>query len=98
MTYCKEIKDYEDHKWYLIDRKPSKCPYCGNKTIAKAVLGYPLEEDWYNDKIFNIGCLPSPFPEQEKFGCNTCDSRFFKDTPKARAYLNGESEFYDQYD
>ena len=41
MTYCKEIKDYEDQKWYLKDRKPSKCPHCGNKTFAKAVLGYP---------------------------------------------------------
>ena len=78
MAYCKEIKDYEDHKWYLIDRRPSKCPHCGNKTIAKAVLGYPLEEDWLDPKIFNIGCLPTPFPEQEKFGCNTCDSRFLK--------------------
>ena len=38
MAYCEEIKDYEDHKWYLVDRKPQKCPHCGKKTIAKARL------------------------------------------------------------
>ena len=89
---CRSIPERDD--WFLTDRKPTICPRCGKKEVRKAVVGYPLEEDWYNTKIFNIGCLPTPFPEQEKFGCNTCDSRFFKDTKVARAYLNGESDWY----
>ena len=73
------------------DRKPQKCPHCG-KDIAKAVL--VIHSRISTTKILILVGLPTPFPEQEKFGCNTCDSRFFKDTKVARAYLNGESDWY----
>ncbi len=53
---CRSIPERSD--WYLTDRKPQKCANCGAKEVRKAVLGYPREEDFYNDNIYLIGCIP----------------------------------------
>ena len=44
---CNPIPERED--WFITDRKPTICPRCGKKEVRKAVVGYPLEEDWNND-------------------------------------------------
>ena len=82
---CKAIPERED--WFICSRKPI-CPRCGKKEVRKAVLGYPTEEDFNNDKIFLIGCIPD-FPKNRDFGCRNCDAAFFKDTPRNRAALGG---------
>ena len=49
MAYAEKIESFGDTNWYLVDRKPYKCPTCNStKTIAKAVLGYPTEDDWFD--------------------------------------------------
>ena len=82
MAYAKQIDNYGDTNWYLIDRKPYRCPSCNSRKIGKAILGYPTEEDFYDESLFIIGCIPDPTPVQCKFGCRECDSKFWKDTPK----------------
>ena len=75
--------------WHKItDRKPTICPRCNKKEVRKAVLGYPTEEDFYNDNIFLIGCIPD-FPINRTWGCRQCDAAFFKDTPRNKAALCG---------
>ena len=44
------------------------CPRCGTKQVRKAVVGYPLEEDWNNDNIYLVGCIPD-FPIDRTWGC-----------------------------
>mgnify|MGYP007000385188 CR=1 len=61
---------------------------CGKKEVRKAVLGYPTEEDFYNDNIYLIVCIPD-FPIERNWGCRNCDAAFFKDTPRNRAALGG---------
>ena len=56
---CNPIPERED--WFITDRKPTICPRCGKKEVRKAVVGYPLEEDWNNDQIYLVGCIPD-FP------------------------------------
>ena len=53
------IPERED--WFITDRKTTICPRCGKKDVRKAVLGYPTEEDFYNDNIYLIGLTPD-FP------------------------------------
>ena len=97
MAYAEKIENFGDSNWYLIDRKPYKCPTCNStKTIAKAVLGYPTEDDWFNENIYCIGCIPSPTPVQCKFGCNECDSKFWKDTPEMRDHIREVKEYWEQ--
>ena len=48
----------------------------------------PLEEDYFRDDIFVIGCIPD-FPINRTWGCRNCDAAFFKDTPRNRAALGG---------
>ena len=50
---CEPIRERSD--WFITDRKPTICPNCGKKEVRKAVLGYPREEDFYNDNIYLIG-------------------------------------------
>ena len=83
---CRSIPERSD--WYLSDRKPQKCPNCGAKEVRKAVLGYPTEEDFLNDNIYLIGCIPD-FPIDRTWGCRQCDAAFFKDTPRNKAALGG---------
>ena len=49
---CNPIPERED--WFITDRKPTICPRCGKKEVRKAVLGYPTEEDFYNDNIYLV--------------------------------------------
>ena len=83
---CNPIPERED--WFITDRKPTICPRCGKKEVRKAVLGYPREEDFYNDNIYLIGCIPD-FPIDRTWGCRQCDAAFFKDTNRNRAALGG---------
>ena len=87
MAYAKQIDNYGDTNWYLVDRKPYRCPSCNSRKIGKAILGYPTEEDFYDESLFIIGCIPDPTPVQCKFGCRECDSKFWKDTPKMRDHV-----------
>ena len=83
---CNPIPERED--WFITDRKPTICPRCGKKEVRKAVLGYPTEEDFLNDNIYLIGCIPD-FPIDRTWGCRQCDAAFFKDTPRNKAALGG---------
>ena len=83
---CNPIRERED--WFITDRKPTICPRCKTKEVIKAVLGMPREEDFYNDNIFIIGCIPD-FPINRTWGCRQCDAAFFKDTPRNKAALGG---------
>ena len=56
---CRSIPERKD--WFLTDRKPTICPHCGAKEVRKAVVGYPLEEDWHNDE-FIFDWLLTRFP------------------------------------
>ena len=63
---CNPIPEREDR--FITDRKPIICPRCGKKEVRKAVLGYPTEEDFFNDNIYLIGCIPD-FPIERTWGC-----------------------------
>ena len=52
---CEPIRERSD--WFITDRKPTICPNCGKKEVRKAVLGYPREEDFYNDNIYLIDSI-----------------------------------------
>ena len=68
---CNPIRERED--WFITDRKPTICPRCGKKEVRKAVLGYPTEEDFHNDNIYLIGCIPD-FPIDRTWGCRQSDA------------------------
>ena len=91
MAYAEQIDNFGDTKWYLIERKPYRYPYCNSRKIGKAILGYPREED-----LFIIGCIPDPTPVQCKFGCRECDSKFWKDTPEMRNHIKEVKEYWAQ--
>ena len=93
MAYAKLIDNYGDTNWYLKDRKSYRCPSCNSRKIGKAILGYPTEEDFYDESLFIIGCIPDPTPVQCKFGCRECDSKFWKDTPEMRDHLKQMEEW-----
>ena len=96
MAYAEQIDNFGDTNWYLIDRKPYRCPYCDSRKIGKAILGYPREEDFYNEDLFIIGCIPDPTPVQCKFGCRECDSKFWKDTLEMRNHIKEVKEYWEQ--
>ena len=98
MAYAKQIDNYGDTNWYLVDRKPYRCPSCNSRKIGKAILGYPSEEDFYNEDLFIIGCIPDPTPVQCKFGCRECDSKFWKDTPEMRDHVKQMEEWRKEND
>ena len=90
---CYPIRERKD--WFITDRKPTICPHCGAKEVKKsvfgmpsAVLGYPTEKDFYNNKIYLVGCLPD-FPTERDWGCRNCDAAFFKNTQENLDALNG---------
>ena len=83
---CEPIRERSD--WFITDRKPTICPNCGKKEVRKAVLGYPREEDFYNDNIYLIGCIPD-YPVERNWGCRNCDAAFFKDNKFNRGRLKG---------
>ena len=83
---CNPIPERDD--WFITDRKPTICPRCNKKEVRKAVLGYPTEKDFYNDKIYLVGCLPD-FPTERDWGCRNCDAAFFKNTQENLDALNG---------
>ncbi len=60
MAYAKQIDNYGDTNWYLVDRKPYRCPSCNSRKIGKAILGYPTEEDFYDESLFIIGLHTRP--------------------------------------
>ena len=45
-------------------------------------------EDFYNENIFLIGCLPD-FPVCRTWGCRNCEAAFFKDNKFNRGHLEG---------
>ena len=98
MAYAKQIDNYGDTNWYLVDRKPYRCPSCNSRKIGKAILGYPAEEDFYDESLFIIGCIPDPTPVQCKFGCRECDSKFWKDTPEMRDHVKQMEEWRKEND
>ena len=49
MVYAKQIDDFVDTNWILIDRKPYLCASCNSRKIATSILGYPTEEDFYDE-------------------------------------------------
>ena len=83
---CEPIRERSD--WFITDRKPTICPNCGKKEVRKAVLGYPREEDFYNDNIYLIGCIPD-YPVERNWGYRNCDAPFFKDNKFNRGRLEG---------
>jgi len=83
---CEPIRERSD--WFITDRKPTICTNCGKKEVRKAVLGYPREEDFYNDNIYLIGCIPD-YPVERNWGCRNCDAAFFKDNKFNRGRLEG---------
>ena len=83
---CYPIQARKD--WFITDRKPTICPHCGAKEVRRAVLGYPTEKDFYNEKIYLVGCLPD-FPTERDWGCRNCDAAFFKNTQENLDALNG---------
>ena len=98
MAYAKQIDNYGDTNWYLVDRKPYRCPSGNSRKIGKAILGYPTEEDFYDESLFIIGCIPDPTPVQCKFGCRECDSKFWKDTPEMRDHVKQMEEWRKEND
>ena len=98
MAYAKQIDNYGDTNWYLVDRKPYRCRSCNSRKIGKAILGYPTEEDFYDESLFIIGCIPDPTPVQCKFGCRECDSKFWKDTPEMRDHVKEMEEWRKEND
>ncbi len=64
--------------------------------LVKLFLAIPTEEDFYNEDLFIIGCIPDPTPEQCKFGCRECDSKFWKDTPEMRNHIKEVKEYWEQ--
>ena len=94
MAFAWIIENLGESDWYLIDRKPYRCPSCNSRNIGKAIHGYPSEEDFFNESLYIIGCIPDPTPVQCKFGCNDCNSKFWKDTPRMRDHLKEVEEFY----
>ena len=98
MAYAKQIDNYGDTNWYLVDRKPYRSPSCNSRKIGKAILGYPTEEDFYDESLFIIGCIPDPTPVQCKFGCRECDSKFWKDTPEMRDHVKQMEEWRKEND
>ena len=96
MAYAEKIEVFGESNWFLIDRKPYRCPTCNSRHIGKSILGYPTEEDFYDETLFIIGCIPDPTPVQCKFGCRECDSKFWKDTPKMRKHIKEVKEYWEQ--
>ena len=96
MAYAEKIESYGDTNWYLVDRKPYRCPSCNSRNIGKAILGYPSEEDFMDESLYIIGCIPDPTPTQCKFGCNDCDSKFWKDTPRMRTHVKEMQKWREQ--
>ena len=96
MAYAEKIEVFGESNWFLIDRKPYRCPTCNSSHIGKSILGYPTEEDFYDETLFIIGCIPDPTPVQCKFGCRECDSKFWKDTPKMRKHIKEVKEYWEQ--
>ena len=98
MAYAEQVDKFGDTNLDLIDRKPYRCPYCNSRKIGKAILGYPTEEDFYDESLFIIGCIPDPTPVQCKFGCRECDSKFWKDTPEMRDHVKQMEEWRKEND
>ena len=98
MAYAETVDNYGDTTWYFVDRKPYRCPSCNSRKIGKAILGYPTEEDFYDESLFIIGCIPDPTPVQCKFGCRECDSKFWKDTPEMRDHVKQMEEWRKEND
>tara|TARA_B100000989_G_C19195384_1_gene325399 strand:+ start:75 stop:407 length:333 start_codon:yes stop_codon:yes gene_type:complete len=73
--------------WFITDRKPTICPRYGKKEVRKAVLGYPIEEDFFNENIYLVGCIPD-FPVERNWICRNCDAAFFKDNIFNRGRLD----------
>ena len=83
---CNPIPERED--WFITDRKPTICPRCGKKEARKAVLGYPTEEDFYNDNIYLIGCIPE-FPIERIGGVEIVMRPFSKIHQEIKLHLVG---------
>jgi len=81
-----KIQKISDTNSYLVNRKPTICPNCGEKKVKKAILGYPTEDDFLNHEIYCIGCIPD-LPVCRDWGCNNCDAAFFKETNEVKLYF-----------
>lgn len=72
-------------------KKPTKCPNCGSKNLAKILYGLiavdeELEEKIDNGKIKLGGCCVTNY--DPKFECNDCHAQIYK---------NGSFEFTDNF-
>ena len=83
---CNPIPERE--VWFITDRKLTVCPRFKKKEFRKAVVSYPLEEDFYNDNIYLVSCIPD-FPIDRTWVCRQCEAVFFKDTPRNKTALGG---------
>ena len=72
--------------WYCCTRKPTICPYCGEKSVRKSIFGYPSQEDFYSKKYHLQGCMPD-FPRPRDWGCVSCDAAFFKESEAVVDYM-----------
>ena len=80
--------------WYCCTRKPTICPYCGEKGVRKSIFGYPSQEDFYSKKYHLQGCCPD-FPRPRDWGCVNCDAAFFKEKEAVVDYM---AETYKEID
>ena len=72
--------------WYCCTRKPTICPYCGEKAVRKSIFGYPSPELFYSKKYHLQGCMPD-FPRPRDWGCVSCDAAFFKESEAVVDYM-----------
>ena len=72
--------------WYCCTRKPTICPYCGEKGVRKSIFGYPSPELFYSKKYHLQGCCPD-FPRPRDWGCVNCDAAFFKEKEAVVNYM-----------
>ncbi len=63
--------------WFLVNRKPIKCPICSKKEIKPALWGLPSPEAF--KKFYIVGCEPD-FPTPRDWGCCNCNAAFFKES------------------
>ena len=88
MLLAKSTKNWLQQVGRLLSQDGKYSGRCGKKEVRKAVLGYPAEEDFNNENIYLIGCIPD-FPIDRTWGCRNCSAGFWKDTPRNKAALGG---------
>ena len=65
--------------WYVTMIKPTIYPACGEKSLRKSILDYPIPELLYSKKYHRKGCCTN-FPRPRDWGYASCDDEFFKES------------------